>query len=320
MTTSNSFDYSQDRDTIIRGAFELCGVAIQGEDLDADDIVVANRALNVMLKSWVVHGLQVWKRRKYTINPLILDQKYYDMGMERVYSCTCQGTGASTLVIVTLPYHDFEIGDQITVSGAVDDTDINGVFTVTSSVPVDGTFTYTAGDTVDAGIDSGATTVQLSTGNQQHAETIPRPERLLEVNRINSGNRTPLTELSRNEYENLPDLTTSGTPIQYHYERNLDMGRFHIWPVADANSAANETIEIVYQTQIEDMDSSTDTLDMPQEWLEPVIYNLAYRLSQRYGMKNSSRKTLREDAMLALKLAKDYDYEDGSLFLAPELR
>ena len=312
MSTSNSYDYTQDRDTIIRGAFEIVGVAVEGETLETQEITVANRVLNSMLKAWIVHGLQVWKRKTYTITPLVLSKQYYDLGTHETDSITVVGDG-TTAVTVTHNQHGYSTGASVLIAGASDDTDINGTFTIT--VTDSNTYTYTALAVVDSGTETGSTTATL-----QSTEDSIRPERILEAERVGSdGTRVSLTELTRDEYESLPNLTTTGTPINYHYERRLGAGRFYIWPVADADSVTNNTIEIVYQSQIEDMDSSTDDLDMPQEWIEPVIYGLAYRLSQRYGMKGAERDRLFRDSEYFLKLAKDYDYEDGSIFFAPDL-
>ena len=306
MATSNSYDYTQDRDTIIRSAFEIVGVAVQGENLETEEITVANRVLNAMLKAWIVHGLQVWKRKTYTITPLIADKQFYDLGTHGTYNITLTGTG--TVATATLVNHGYITGQLITVTSVTTDAnyEVAGVAITVTGVS---TFTYASTGT---GSDSG-------TGGITDIVRL-RPERILEADRVDSsGDRVSLTELSRNEYDNLPNLTDSGTPIQYHYERQLGTGRFYIWPTADSSAVSDYTIELVYQSQIEDMDATDDDLDMPQEWIEPVTYGLAYRLAQRYGMKGSERDRLRLDSEYMIKLAKDYDVESGSCYFQPEL-
>ena len=308
MATSNSYDYTQDRDTIIRSAFEIVGVAVQGENLETEEVTIANRVLNAMLKAWIVHGLQVWKRKTYTITPLVADQQYYDLGTHESHTgATIIGDGTTSTV--TLVNHSFNIGDLVDISSATDagyDVTSLSILTITNNK-----FTY---------LSTGTATVTDGVINLSDNYTLMRPERILEADRVSSdGDRVTLTELSRNEYNSLSNLTDSGTPIQFHYERKLNAGRFYIWPTADSSAVSDYTIELVYQSQIEDMDSSTDDLDMPQEWIEPVTYGLAYRLSQRYGMKGSERDRLRLDSEYMIKLAKDYDYEGGSVFFEPEL-
>ena len=308
MATSNSYDYTQGRDTIIQSAFEIVGVGVENEALDSDDIAVANRVLNTMLKAFIVHGLQAWKRKKYTINPLVASQQFYDLGTHEINSCALTGTG--TVATATLANHSYITGELITVTGAATDSnyEVSGIAITVTGI---NTFTYAS-----TGTGSDSATCGLT-----DSYTALRPERILEAQRIHTdGSRISVTELSRNEWENLPDLTDTGTPINFHYERKLGSGRFYIWPTADSIAVSAYTIELTYQSQIEDMDASTDDLDMPQEWLEPVIINLGYRLCGRYGALNvSQRKLLKEDAKDALDLAKDYDYTEGSVYFQPEL-
>lgn len=309
MATSNSYNYSIDRDTLIRSAFELVGVAIQGEDLNSDDITVAARALNLMIKAWVVHGLQVWKRRTYTIDPLVLNKQWYELGTNVLRPVTLTGSG--TTATATLTNHGFSTGDTVTITGATD-TDFNvtdGSITVTDK----DTFTYTGAGTLDAS-DSGSC---QKTGT----DTIVRPERILDASRVNSdGDETSMTELTRDEYENLPNKTTAGEPINFHYERKTGAGRFYIWPVADSTSVSDYTIDLVYQIPIEDMDSATDDFDFPPEWLEPLAYGLAVRLAPRYGLNIGERRMLQIEADIALETVKDYDVEDGSIYFQPDGR
>ena len=312
MSTSNSYNYSEDRDTLIRGALEICGVLDRGETLGSADVTVCNRVLNQMLKAWVTHGLHAWKRKVHIISPLVLNQQYYDLGTNPTDSVTAVGDGTTT-VAITHAFHGHLTGDSMLMAGATGDTDINGTFDITVTSP--SAYTYTALAVVDSGTEAGSVTATL-----QGAQGIPRPERILECNRINDGNRVEITELTNNEYRNLPNLTTAGTPIQYHYERKVGAGRFYIWNTANATSVSDDTIEIIYEAQIEDMDSSTDDLDLPQEWIEAVTHGLAYRISKRYGVERLERVIIRADAEEMLENAKNFDFENGSLYIQPEMR
>jgi len=312
MSTSNSYNYTIDRDTLIRTSFETLGIAVEGEDLDAEDITVAARTLNMMIKSWVVHGLHVWKRKTYTITPLVLNQQYYDLGTHETNVITVTGDG-TTAVSVAHPYHGYKTGDSITITGASDDTDINGTFTITVTDP--STYTYTALAAVDSGLETGSTVAVL-----QGYKDNPRPEKILDVSRVDSsGNETQITVISRDEYENLPNKTTAGTPVNCHYERNLGAGRLYVWPVASAQAVSDFTINITYQSQFEDMDSATDNFDFPPEWLEPISLGLAHRLAPKYGIKAGERDRLYRDMNEALDLALGHDNEEASVYFQPEM-
>ena len=80
MSTSNDTTYSVDRDEIIKYAYQLISAIGEGETPSADKVTDASRALNMMIKAWVAHGLQIWKVSTITIDPLVLDKATYTMG------------------------------------------------------------------------------------------------------------------------------------------------------------------------------------------------------------------------------------------------
>lgn len=147
-----------------------------------------------------------------------------------------------------------------------------------------------------------------------------RPLRIIDIYRrkVSTVTDVVLTKMSRQEYYNLPDKDTTGTPVNYYYDPKLDNGILHVWPAPDASFATNYTLEILYQDPIEDMISATDNFDFPSEWLEALTYNLAVRLAVGTGLGYYERKMLKEEAKEALFLALSWDNEDGSIFLSPD--
>lgn len=133
----------------------------------------------------------------------------------------------------------------------------------------------------------------------------PRPYRLIEARyRDANGRDLPMHELTRAEYFEFPIKTTQGTPTQYYYDPQVSTGTLYVWPVLAA--ATTETIQYTYQRVFEDIDNPANNLDIPQEWLDMVVYNLADRLLDVYG-KDNDRITKR--AMMLLRQAKDMDRE-----------
>ena len=233
MATSGSVDFSLTRDELIRAAFEDIGVAIEGEDLQPEDIKVANIALNMMIKSWQAYGLNLWVRDRKSI-------------------------------------------------------------TLTASKN-----TYTLGASGDV--------------------VMTRPLRILECTRQDSnGNIASLNRVSLEEWEILPNKDNEGVPVNYFYDPTLTNGALYLWLTPGAAEAAEYTIEIVYQAPLEDMDSSIDDFDFPQEWYEPIRLGLAYRLSSKYALSYRERLALRKDAAEALELAQSFDVEDASLYFQPD--
>ena len=252
MATSNSSTFTLNRDELIRDAFEKVGVAVSGEPLAPDDINKAVPTLNMMLKALQQYGIQIWKRKTVTIT-FVASQASYTLGQKAAGTATTDT--ASKLVDSGAKFSSdakVVVGDTAknlddSTSGAVTAVDSDTSLSFATDLFPDGDEAYeiTSGD--------------VST---------PRPLHILEANRKDSdGNTTTMNPLTRNEYENLPNKTQTGTPIQYHYNPELDNGRLFVWLVPDAQAVTDFTMEIVTRATVEDMDSATDDFDFPSECL-----------------------------------------------------
>jgi len=150
------------------------------------------------------------------------------------------------------------------------------------------------------------------------SETADRPLKVLKCQRVDSsGNIGYLTWIGRADLFRLP--SSSGTPTQYNYEPTLDNGTLMVWPAPTAADVTSYDLKVLVQSPIEDMDSGTDDFDLPQEWLEAITYNLAYRLAPRYSLNPTDRQLLKKDASDALELALSFDVED-SIYFQPNIQ
>lgn len=89
-------------------------------------------------------------------------------------------------------------------------------------------------------------------------------------------------ELSREEYYRLPNKTNEGYPTQFFYDRQRSSGTLYVWPSPDSTAG---TLKFTYRRIIMDLDASSDNMDLPQEWYQAVVYNLASNLIPRYGVQ-----------------------------------
>ena len=140
-----------------------------------------------------------------------------------------------------------------------------------------------------------------------------RPIRILNARlKQSSGIEIPMVRLTRDEYDTLPDKTTTGIPTQFHYDRQRETAQFIIWPVLSAPSG--ETVEYTYEREIEDISGTPDTLDIPVEWAECVIYSLASRLADDYAL-NVPKVDARAAQLFEELMAED---REESVFLGCE--
>lgn len=144
----------------------------------------------------------------------------------------------------------------------------------------------------------------------------PRPVRVYECRyRDAAGRDLPMHELTRAEYFDMPLKTAQGIPTQYYFDPQVGSGKLYVWPVLAA--VTSETIRYTYQRVIEDVDSLTDDIDVPQEWQETVVYALADRLQETYGKDN---KTITQRAEMLLRQARDHDRESEVRFVPERAR
>ena len=299
--TSNSTNYSIDRDTLIRMGFETFGAATEGEDLQPEMITVAARWLNLQLKNYTTLGFHLWKRERQSIT-LVAAQNTYSIGQKARGTTT--STTASKLIDSSGRFvNDVSVGD--TVLNTTDSTS-------TTVSAIDSTTQLSvASDIFVSGENYEITSADVS---------LARPDRILECDRKDSsGNTTTVNALALQEYDNLPNPTQTGVPVSYFYDPILTNGNLYLWLTPGTTEAAEYTIEIIAATQVHDMDSSTDRFDFPQEWLLPIVVNLGYRLERIYGnMTASDRQQTRLEAQTLLDDVANYDQDDTSIFIAPD--
>jgi hypothetical protein len=143
--------------------------------------------------------------------------------------------------------------------------------------------------------------------------TTARPLRISSARVSVGGVETPLVEMSRQEYFDLPLKTTTGRPSAFYYDPQLSLGKIYLWPTVATGVTA--TLKFTYQRSLEDFDAAANEPDFPQEWLECLAYNLAARLAPKFGTTVSP-----EVAAIAISSLEDlmgWDREPASVFFQP---
>lgn len=107
------------------------------------------------------------------------------------------------------------------------------------------------------------------------SNSVRRPLKILSA-RFKDSTETPMLELTRDEYDELPNKTADGIPTNFYYDRQREEANFYIWP--SLATVTTQTIEYTYEREVEDITALTDTVDVPSEWWDAVVYNLAARM------------------------------------------
>lgn len=144
------------------------------------------------------------------------------------------------------------------------------------------------------------------------------PLHLLQAYRQDSGNTTKINmEIIPNFNFNTYPTASSGLPIQVTYQPLVNYGKVTVWPTPDT-TAATSTITLIYQAPFEYFNSSTDTMDFPEQWYLAIVYNLAVLLAPEWGIPLADRSQLIKEAMMYLEQVKAMGFEDGSFNIQPK--
>jgi len=299
-----SYNYKQNRDELIRESYAEIGVGVGGEPLDPDLIAKASRRLNIMLKAWQAYGVKLWKRNSKSF-PLVTTQAVYTMGQKSAGTATTDSANKLVDLGANFITDKISVGDisyNITdgTSGAITAIDSTTTLSFATDLFPDGDEAY-----------------EISNADV----SIPRPLSIIECNRKDTdGHEVTVEFLTRNEYDELSNKASPGTPVNFHYDPTLNNGTFYVWPTPDTAAASEYSIDIIYNSPIEDVDASTDDFDFPQEWFEAALYGLAYRLAPAHGLPQTERTMLKADMIEAIELVRDYDVEEGSVLMQVEMR
>lgn len=150
----------------------------------------------------------------------------------------------------------------------------------------------------------------------------PRALRVTSCRYRRNGIDVPMNMFSRQEYFDQPNKTVSPSiPVNFYFDPKVDEGTLYLWPCPSDTAASEYAIHYTYVRFIDVMDASNNTLDFPQQWIEPITWNLAKRLMTQYPTNDPS--------LMQLVLAQagesyseliQWDNEPASIYLQPEYR
>lgn len=145
----------------------------------------------------------------------------------------------------------------------------------------------------------------------------PKPLRIVSATYTPSGgNNAPMNIYTQYDYSHLPSTSgTSGLPVDLYYQPLRTTGVIKLWPTP---SESTTVISFTYQSPYEDMDSSTNDFDFPSEWMQALIYNLAWALAPEYGIPPIDRSILQKEAEYWHQYVLSMGTEEGSLYLQPD--
>ncbi len=216
---------------------------------------------------------------------------------------------AADLIVEVADTTLFNVGDSIALLG---DTNVTEERIIQSINQATNELTVTVAFTITASI--GNSCVNRTTRRNEF-----RPvKRILNDNvrrRESTNYEIPIVFQSRKDYFDLPNKDQQGTPIQAYYDRQLPQGVMYLWnPPGNATSIINFT----YERALMIFTDAEQTFDLPVEWFDAVVYNLAKRLIPKVGCSQTRKAEIKEGAAEYLSDALAFDQAVYPIRLKPQ--
>lgn len=317
MSTSGVATFSRNRDQLIKSALRKVGAFESGETPDPESTNDASDALNSMVKHWQGSGIQIWTTQEAILFP-VAGQSRYVIGSgttDRVLGPYVQtalsadaAAAASTITVDSI----VGIATTYTIGIMLDDGTIQ--WTTVNGAPSGSTVTLTVALT-GAASDGNAVFVAA-------ASTLVRPLKIISArsHNLESGIDTPVDEMDRVEYQEMPNKASTGSINGFYYDRRggaNQTGLVHLWQTpADASEAFKMTVA----RPIQDFTVAGDDADLPQEWIRAIEWGLADEIADEYDVPEPKRGRIERRAAQFLNEANWWERELLTIQFVPDIR
>lgn len=305
MTTSGTSIFNYSRDQIIRAALRKVGAIQAGETPGPQLTQDCADQLNSMVKFWMASGIHIWTETEAILYTQV-GQAQYPLGINTPTQASTINSTTTLSANVTLGATSIQVQSSFNVSNGIG----IGITLNTGAV-----FWTTVSSFSGLTINLAAPTTDSSTyGNYVYivSPNIVRPLRVPTARRWNtlSGIETPLIPLSKNDYDALPNKQQTGTVTQWYYNPQggaNNFGLMYLWPTpADV---VNNNVKFMFYRPIQDFDNPGDTPDLPQEWINTLVWNLAYEMGPEFGVPQDVYAMIKERAAMTLEECRGWDRE-----------
>ena len=302
-SSSYVFDKNLSIDEIIEDAYERIGM----QGVSGYQLKTAKRSLNILFSEWGNRGLQFWEVKNQNVK-LVDGQAVYTFFRS-------PSDGLSDGIATTL---SAGINDSVTTIGVASVTGMStsGIITINSeqisytgisSLNLTGCTRGVNGSTA-ASHTSGDTVTQFPNGMTDIQEANYRI--------ASTSVDTPMTKISRSQYQGFSNKTDKGLPSQYWVQRFIDKVTMTLYLTPGASEAGN-FINFYYTKRIDDVGAYTNATDVPYRFVPCMISGLSYYLAVKYAPQRVQElKLLYEDELLR---AEDEDGSSNSTYISPKI-
>ncbi len=306
MTTSGVVTFNRTRNEIIHHAGRKVGAWAAGETVGAQAVADFAEALNIMVKHWQGQGIQIWRTTEAVLF-LAVDQASYSLGSTAtdhstesfVETALATAEAASSTSLGVSSIVGISSGDQIGIE--LDDGTMH--WTTVNGAPAGSTVVITTGLASAAAIGNRVVT---------YTTQLVRPLQIISARRYNfdSAIDTPVDVQDRIEYQELPNKTSGGPVNGIYYDRRggaNGLGLLYAWPRPDS---VNDCIKMTVARPIQDFTVAGDNADVPTEWLQALIWNLALQMAPEFDVPPNKFSMIEK---MADKYIAEVTWSEGEL-------
>ena len=308
MTTSGTATFNYNLNQIVTAALRKIGAIASGEVPDAATIQDCSDQLNMLVKALNATGLHIWTETDATLF-LQPNQISYFLGP------TTTDHATETYIATNLNATAAIGATSITVLSATGFGDTYNVGIVMDS----GSIFWSTQTGSASGLTINLTTPLTGTASSGAAvyvyqTNIIRPLRVVGGRRYAFSGQltTQMIQMARLDYRNLPNKQNTGVITQFFYDPRggaNTQGQMWLWP---APIDVTSVFKFTWWRPMQDFSAQSNTPDLPQEWLDTLIWNLAYKMAPEYDCPPERYAMLKEQAGESLQLVMGFDREPES--------
>ena len=305
-TTSGSYSFDKNLgiDEIIEDAYERIGM----QGVSGYQLKTAKRSLNILFSEWGNRGLQFWEVKNQNVT-LVDGQAVYTF-----FRSPADGTSSGVSTTLSA-----RINAAVTTIGVASVTGLptaGGIIIVgTEQITYSGISSLNLTGCV-RGV-NGSTAATHTTGDAVLQFPIGMTDIQEANHRVKSTSvDTPMTRISRSQYQGFSNKTSTGLPTQYWVQRFVDKVTMTLY-LTPGSSQAGDFINFYYTKRIDDVGAYTNATDVPYRFVPCMIMGLSYYLALKYAPQRVQElKLLYEDE---LKRAESEDGSSNSTYISPKI-
>lgn len=309
MTTSGTANFNENLNQIIYASARKIGAISFGEVLSSSTIQAFSDQLNVFVKALNATGLHIWTEEE-AILFLQPGQYSYTLGGATTDNCAWTTYSATTLLA--------SAGSGATTISVASTTGFGASFFV-GVVLNSGAISWAQESGAPSGSNITLGTALSGAANAGNAvyvypTQVQRPLRVVSGRRFafNGQIDTPMIMMSRVDYRNQPNKTNLGVITQFFYDPRggaNNQGVLWTWPAPQDVTSA---LKFTWWRQIQDFTAPGNTPDLPDEWLDALTWNLAYKMAPEFGCPAARYQMIQQQAAESLDLVSGWDREPES--------